>query len=89
MEIAMPVFTRSGWAERLGIGVLALIGVGIMSLQPAPAQTRTLAGLADVPAYAPAPYHPHMLTAHYGGSLYDSSPYYGGVYLGGGAHYWH
>ena len=80
----MSVLTRSHRLTRLGVGSLALLGLGVMSLQPASAQTRTLASLADVPAYVPAPYHPHVASASYGYSAYD------GVYFAsGGARYWH
>ena len=85
----MPGFRLNGWTKRLGVGALALVGLGIATVQPAPAQTRLLSSLGDVPSLAPAPYHPHAITAVYSGSLYDSHPYYGGVYLGGGVHYWH
>jgi hypothetical protein len=85
----MSVPKRSRRFARLGIGMLVLLGLGVVSLQPASAQTRTVASLAAVPAYIPAPYHPHAISAYYGSSLYEGYPYYGGVYLGGGAHYWH
>lgn len=86
----MSAFTGSGWVRRLAAGAFAMLCVGIASVQPSPAQTRTLASLADVPALMPAPYHPPMSTAVYSTMLYDGHPYYGGVYQGsGGAHYWH
>ncbi len=85
----MSVLNGSCRVTRLGIGLLVVLGLGVVSLPPASAQTRTLASLADVPAYVPAPYHPHASTAAYGAVLYDSDPYYGGVSLGLGAHYWH
>jgi hypothetical protein len=62
---------------------LALLALGTVAAQPAPAQDRTLATLADVPAVMPAPYHPHTATAVYSASLYEGSPYYGVV------RYWH
>jgi hypothetical protein len=85
----MSVLTRSRWLMRLGGGTLALSVLGGVSLQSALAQTRTLASLADVPTYIPAPYYPHASTAAYGAVRYDSYPYYGSVHLGLGAHYWH
>ncbi|HWB48489.1 MAG TPA: hypothetical protein VG651_05225 [Stellaceae bacterium] len=85
----MPAFADCGWIKRAAIAGLAVVGVGLAHLPPTLAQTRTLASLADVPAFVPAPYHPHMSSSYYSSALYDSHPYYGGVYLGGGAHFWH
>jgi hypothetical protein len=85
----MSVLTRSRWLMRLCAGARALSVLGVVSVPSALAQTRTLASLADVPAYVPAPYHSHASTAAYGAVLYDSDPYYGNVHLGFGAHYWH
>ena len=85
----MSAPTRSRRLMRLGIGMLAVLGIAVVSVQSAPAQTRMLAALGDVPAYVPAPYHPHAITATYGYARYDGYPYYGGGHLGGGVHYWH
>ena len=76
---------RSGGFVRLGIGALALAGLAFVVVQPAAAQSRTLASLGDVPVFVPAPYHPHNVTANYSAALYDEH----GDYGGGGAHYWH
>jgi hypothetical protein len=84
METTMSVLTRSRWLTQLGIGTLALLGLSVAALQPAPAQTRMLASLADVQAYVPAPYHPHTLTNDYSSALYD-----GYSSAGVGPHYWH
>jgi hypothetical protein len=88
LEIAMSVRRRSRFGN-FGTAALALLALGAMATQPSLAQDRTLATLADVPALMPAPYHPHAFNAVYSSLLYDGYPYYGGVYQGGGAHYWH
>lgn len=81
--------TRGGIAT-LRFGAFALLAsLGIVASHPVLAQTRSLALLSDVQALMPAPYHPHSATAAYSAALYDGQPYYGGVYQGGGAHYWH
>ena len=74
---------------RFAFGVVAALSLGGFGLQPALAQTRMAATLANVPTYIPAPYHPHTMTAVYGASLYDGYPYYGSAYLATGVHYWH
>jgi hypothetical protein len=74
---------------RVAFGVVAALSLGAFGLQPALAQTRMIASLADVQAYNPAPYHPHTMTAIYGASLYDQYPYLGSAYLAAGARYWH
>lgn len=73
----MSVRRRGGFALRSA--ALALLALGTVAVQPSLAQDRTLASLADVPALTLAPYHPHMATAVYSSSLYES----------GGAHFWH
>ena len=78
----MAAYQRSGWLKRFCVSVFLLLGC-VAVMQSAGAQTRSLAALADVPVYVPAPYHPHMATAVHGSMLYDGSPYYAG------AHYWH
>lgn len=83
----MSVRNRGGLTLRTA--AFALLALGAMTAPPSLAQDRTLATLADVPALVPAPYHPHTATAIYSAMLYDHTPYYGGVYQGGGAHYWH
>jgi hypothetical protein len=84
----MPV-RKCGWIKRRAAGALVLLVLGAALTQPVLAQSRTLASLADVPAFIPAPYHPQNVTAAYSAVLYDGQPYYGGAYLGVGAHYWH
>lgn len=74
----MSVSRRRGIGG-LGTAVLALVAFAAVAAQPALAQTRSMAILADVPTLMPAPYHPHMAGAVYSSSLYES----------GGAHYWH
>lgn len=83
----MSVGKRGGFAG-IATRALAALTLGVAMSQPVMAQSRTLATLADVPALVPAPYHAHSLTSTYSAALYDT-PYYGGVYQGGGAHYWH
>jgi hypothetical protein len=83
----MAAYQQSGWLYRLCVAVFALF-TGIAVMQPAGAQTRSLATLADVPVFVPAPYHPHTATAVHSSMLYDGYPSYG-VYSSGGAHYWH
>ena len=80
---------RRGRFGSLRTASLALLAFGPMAAQPAFAQDRTLATLADVPVLMPAPYHPQMAMAVYSSSLYDGHPYYGGANRGAGAHYWH
>ncbi|HVH79842.1 MAG TPA: hypothetical protein VM782_10655 [Stellaceae bacterium] len=77
------------WVPRFGLAMIALLSLGTANWQSAPAQTRTLASLADVPAFAPAPFHPRTATAIYGSTLFDESPYSSGVYHGIGVRYWH
>jgi hypothetical protein len=88
MEWAMSAYRQSGWLKRLCVSVFVFLGC-VVAMQSADAQTRTLATLADVPVYVPAPYHPHMATAVYSSMLYDGSPYYAGASPSAGAHYWH
>jgi hypothetical protein len=85
----MPVFASGGWIKHFAVAALAVAGIGFIQPQPSVAQTRTIASLGDVPTFVPAPYHPHQSTSVYSAAMYDSHPYYGGVYIGGGAHYWH
>jgi hypothetical protein len=85
----MSGFAKGGWMRYCVVAVAATAGIGLAHPQAGVAQTRTLATLADVPTFVPAPYHPHMSTAHLSSALYDSHPYYGGAYLGGGPRYWH
>ena len=80
---------KCGGIGKLGTGAFAALALGAALSQPALAQTRTLTILADVPVLVPAPYHPHVATAVYSAMLYDGYPYYGGLYRGGGARYWH
>ena len=78
----MSVPTRGGIAT-LRISAFAfLAALGVVASQPALAQDRILATLADVPALVPAPNHPHNITAVYSSSLYDGQPYHGGAYQG-------
>jgi hypothetical protein len=79
----MSVLLSSGWSRRFGVAALALFGLGVATLQPVLAQSRTIASLGDVPTVMPTPYHPHTATAVYSSALYDGYPYYGR------AHYWH
>jgi hypothetical protein len=83
------MFTKSGRIKRCTLAALAVAGIALVQIQPGTAQTRTIASLGDVPTLVPAPYHPQTATAHYSSALYDSHPYYGGIYLGVGPHYWH
>jgi hypothetical protein len=85
----MPVFTKGGSIKHCAVAVLALAGIALVHPLPGAAQTRTIASLGDVPTLVPAPYHPQTSTAHVSSALYDSHPYYGGVYFGIGPHYWH
>lgn len=80
---------KRGGIYSLGTGALALLALGAVVSQPAWAQTRTQASLADVPALVPAPYHAQAITAVYSTSLYDGYSNYGGVSQGSRAHYWH
>jgi hypothetical protein len=88
MELTMAACQQSGWRKHLCISVFVLFGC-VAAMPPAGAQTRSLASLADVPVYVPAPYHPHTATAIQSAMLYDGYPYYGGAYWGAGPHYWH
>ena len=89
----MAACQRSGWREHLCISVVVPFGLAlfgcIAGMLPASAQTRSLASLADVPVYVPAPYHPHTATAVHSSMLYDGYPYYGGGHGATGPHYWH
>ena len=67
----MSVFSGSALLRRALIGTSLAVGLGAATLQPAPAQARTLSVLADVPAFAPAPYHPQAATAAYSAVLYS------------------
>jgi hypothetical protein len=83
----MSVLTRSRWVKRLGIGTLALLGIGVVSLQSTPADARVFIGLGGpVYGYAPPPYYPYAYPAYYGYGY----PYYGGgfVRFGGHHHHW-
>jgi hypothetical protein len=80
----MSAFSGSALFRCALVGTFLVASLGVAAVQPAPAQTRTLAGRVDVPALVPAPYHPNAITATYSASLY-----YGGVYSTGGPHYWH
>jgi hypothetical protein len=88
MEWAMSAYQQSGWPKRLYVSVFVFLGC-VVAMQSADAQTRTLAALADVSVYVPAPYHPHIATAVHSVMLYDGYPYYAGAYWGAGGHYWH
>ncbi len=85
----MPVFAKCGRIKQCAVAVFAIAGIALVHPYSGAAQTRTIAGLGDVPTLVPAPYHPHLSTAHYSSALYESHPYYGGMYLGIGPHYWH
>jgi len=87
----MSVFTRSRWLKRLGIGSLALLGIGVVSLQSTPADARVFVGVG-LPGYgygyAPPPYYPYAYPAYYGYTPYYGYPY-GGVYFRYGGGHWH
>jgi hypothetical protein len=91
MELTMAACRQGGWREHPCVSAFVLFAFVLFgcvaAMQPASAQTRSLASLADVPIYVPAPYHPHTATAVYGAALYDD--YYGGAHWGAGPHYWH
>jgi hypothetical protein len=87
----MSVLNKGGWMKRLGIGALALLGLGAMTVQSTPADARVFFDVG-FPAYgyaAPVPYYPYAYPAYY--SPYYGYPYGGGIFigLGGGHHYWH
>jgi hypothetical protein len=88
MERAMAAYQQSGWLRHLCVSVFVLFGC-LAIMQSAGAQTRSLAALADVPVYVPAPYHPHITTGVHSSMLYDDSPYYAGVHSNASVHYWH
>lgn len=89
----MTVLTRSRWLKRLGIGALALVAMGAVSLPSTKADARVFVGVG-FPAYGYAvapPYYPYAYPAYYGYAPYYGYPYYGGGrYFGfGGGHRWH
>jgi len=84
----MSEFVENRWIKRLGIGTLAVLGLGAVTLQSTRADAQLFVSFG-VPAYAPAPYYAYP--AYYGYTPYYGYPYYGdGVYFGfGGYHHWH
>jgi hypothetical protein len=88
METAMAAYQQSGWLKHLCVSVFVLFAC-IAVMQSAGAQTRSLATLANVPVYVPAPYHSHTATTVHSSMLYDDNPYYAGVHSNAGVHYWH
>jgi len=84
----MAAYRQSGWLKHLCVSVFVLLGC-LAIMHSAGAQTRSLATLADVPIYVPAPYHPHTATVVHSSILYDGYSYYGGASPNAGAHYWH
>jgi hypothetical protein len=79
----MSVLTRSRWIKRLGIGALALVGIGVVGLQSAPADARVFVDLGYPGYVAPYPYAYPAYGYAYG------YPYGGGVYIGFGGHHHH
>lgn len=80
----MPAFAKGVRIKHCAVAVLAIAGITLGHPLPSAAQTRTIAGLGDVPTLIPWPYHPQVSAAHYSSALY-----YGDVYFGVGPHYWH
>jgi len=76
----MSIMTRSRWMKRLGIGTLALLGLGAVALQPTPANARVFVSLG-VPAYGYYPYYPGYYGYPYGGVVFG--------FGGGHWHHWH
>jgi len=85
----MPVFAKGDRNKQCAIAILAIAGIALVHPNLGAAQTRTVASLGDVPTLVPAPYHPHMSTGHFSWALFESHPYYSGIYFGAGPHYWH
>jgi hypothetical protein len=88
----MSVSNKGCWMKRLGIGTLALLGIGAVTLQSTPADARVFFDVG-FPAYgyvAPPPYYSYAYPAYY--APYYGYPYYGGggVFIGfaGGHHHW-
>ena len=84
----MSVLTRNSWLRHLAVLLVAVVGLGAMTLPSAPAQARVFVGIGipfpGVGYYAPAPYYPY---GYYGYPAYGYYP--GGFYVGGtfGPHY--
>ena len=77
--------SKSPWISRLGIGALAIVGLGVVSLQSTPAEARAWFDLG-LPTYVvPPPYYAYARPA-------DFSPkptVAGAMIMGfGGGHYW-
>lgn len=86
---------KSRWMKRLGIGTVALLGLGAVTLQSTPADARVFFSVG-VPAYsyAPYPYYGYGYTPAYYGYPYAYYGYpYGGFAIGFGGghhhHHWH
>jgi hypothetical protein len=85
--------TKSRWMKRLGIGTVALLGLGAVSLQSTPADARVFfsVGPSYGYGYGYAPYYPYP--AYYGYAPAYGYGYgypYGGVTFGfGGGHHHH
>ncbi|HZK92243.1 MAG TPA: hypothetical protein VFC56_19055 [Stellaceae bacterium] len=80
---------KSRWMKRLGVGTLALAGLGAVALQSTPADARVFFSIG-VPGYGYgyAPYYRYA-PAYYGYAPYYGYPY-GGAYGGfGGYHHHH
>jgi hypothetical protein len=72
--------TRSYWTKRLGVGTLALLGLGAVAAQPFPAQARAQFDI-NLPTYvAPPPYYAYARPASYS----STSAVAGAVGFGGG-----
>ncbi|MBV8121093.1 MAG: hypothetical protein JO081_14290 [Alphaproteobacteria bacterium] len=78
----MSVLTRNSWLRHLAVLLIAIVGLGAMTLPSTPAQARVYVGIGipfpGVGYYAPAPYYPY---GYYGYPAYGYYP--GGFYIGG------
>lgn len=79
---------KNRWMKRLGIGTLALLGVGAVTLPSSPADARVFFDVGG-PAYGYAPYYAPYAYPAYGYAPYYYGYPYGGFTIGyGGGHRW-
>jgi hypothetical protein len=88
----MSMSNKGRWVKRLGIGALALLGLGAVTFQSTPADARVFFDIG-FPAYgyvAPPLYYGYAYPTYY--MPYYGYPYYGGggafIGFGDGHHHW-
>ena len=78
----VSILTRNSWLRHLAVLLIAVVGLGAMTLPSAPAQARVFVSVGipfpGVGYYAPAPYYPY---GYYGYPAYGYYP--GDFYIGG------